>query len=156
MTINKGKRPIKREFRSQELKIPAQQNRKGNESRKPCLQMCFGICRRQNVPKAREETISFDLTNGMDNDQCHQPELPRKDAQLLEVASSYLRTRNFTGKDMLFLKLRCLSSLPLKHSLKKYLTLWVSFPLFEEMESDLVHGCHGRTTFELKLANFAE
>lgn len=31
MTINKGKRPIKREFRSQELKIPAQQNRKGNE-----------------------------------------------------------------------------------------------------------------------------
>lgn len=31
MTINKGKRPIKRELGSQELKIFAQQNRKGNE-----------------------------------------------------------------------------------------------------------------------------
>lgn len=122
MTINKGKRPIKREFRSQELKIPAQQNRKGNESQKHCLQMCFGICRRQSVLKAREETIFFDLKSGMDNDQGHQPELPRKDAQLLEVSSSYLGTRNFSGKDTLFLKL-CLSSLPLKHSLRKYLPL---------------------------------
>lgn len=31
MTINKGKRPIKRELGNQELKIPAQQNKKGNE-----------------------------------------------------------------------------------------------------------------------------
>lgn len=44
------------------------------------------------VLKAREETISFDFTSGMDNDQLHQPELPRKDAQLLE--SGFLLPQN--------------------------------------------------------------
>lgn len=118
--------------------------------------MCSGICRRQRVSEAREETISFDLPSGTENDQHHQPELPRKDAELLEVASSYLGTRNFIGKVTLFLKLWCLPSLPWKGSLKKSLPLWVSFHLFEEMAPDLSHGCYGPTAFELKLANLGE
>lgn len=65
--------------------------------RKPFLKKYSGISKRQCVPEAREGTISFDLPT--DNDQHHQLELLRKGREIKEMGLSYLRTRNFIGKN---------------------------------------------------------
>lgn len=72
--------------------------------------MCSGISKRQCVPEAREEAMSFDLPT--DDDQHHQLELLRKDTEVQEVAFSYLRTSKFIGKATIILKLCCPTLLP--------------------------------------------
>lgn len=65
--------------------------------------MCSGICGRQRVPEAREETNSFDPPSGMGNDQHHQLELPRKDTA---AESGFLLPQNkeFHWKSHIILK----------------------------------------------------
>lgn len=74
--------------------------------------------------------------------------------QLLKVASSYLKTKNFIGKATLSLKLCCLPSFPLKGSLEKPLCFF--FHLFEEMVHYFSPGSDGPTVFEVTLVCFGE
>lgn len=150
MTINKGKRPIKRELRSQELKIPAQQNRKGNEKIRSLARKCVlahagdsAFPRWGRRPSLLTVQVEWTMTNTVSLN-CQGR------TQLLEVAFSYLGTKNFIGK------LCCLPSFPWKGSLEKPLLLWVSFHLFKEMVCDLSLGWDGPAIFELIAVNFRE
>lgn len=119
MTTNKGKRLIKREFWSQELKILAQQNRKGNEKVRSFARKCVlayagdnAFLRRGRKPTLLTFQVEWTMTNTISLN-CQGR------TQLLKVASSYLKTKNFIGKATLSLKLCCLPSFPLKGSLEK-------------------------------------
>lgn len=155
MTINKGERPIKRELGNQELKIPAQQNKKGNEKvRSPVCKCVLAYAGDSAFPRRgrRPFLLTFQVEWTMTNTISVKCRERTQSCWNWLPLTSYPGTRNLVGKAMLFLKLCCLSSLLSKGSLKQRLPLWVYFHLFEEMASHLSHGCYDPAAFELKLA----
>lgn len=115
--------------------------------------MCSGICGRQCVPEAREETNAFDLPSGMDNDQHHQLELPRKDTA---AESGFLLPQNkeFHRKSHIILKVMLSAFISFKRFTRKASSLF--FLPFEEMVHYFSPGSDGPTMFEVTLACFGE
>lgn len=155
MTINKGKRPIKREIGSQELKIPAEQNRKGNEKvRSPACKCVLVYAGDSAFPRQgrRPSLLTFQVERTMTNTislNCWE-RMQSCWKWLLLPQNEEIHWNSHVILEVM---------LSLSTSLKRF-TEKVSSPLcfhpFEEIAPDLSHGCDGPTAFELKLANFRD